>query len=166
MTLRQKCNDELFELYDSDIVLRLRNAKNLRTISESYNSNNSSLQLERGHGQPLRGTAQSELAATKRRIPRFAHEALAPRDPPSGPSHTTAGAGVVRPRRQHRPHRDARALRDPRTWRIDANRESGGGANRKCLVPGSARASFGERTTRAAGGGTEKRWVPTPARWG
>ena len=29
MTLRQKCNDELFELYDSDIVLRLRNAKNL-----------------------------------------------------------------------------------------------------------------------------------------
>ena len=29
MTLRQKCNDELFELYDSDIVLRLHNAKNL-----------------------------------------------------------------------------------------------------------------------------------------
>ena len=29
MTLRQKCNDELFELYDSDIVLRLRNVKNL-----------------------------------------------------------------------------------------------------------------------------------------
>ena len=29
MTLRQKCNDELFELYDSDIALRLRNAKNL-----------------------------------------------------------------------------------------------------------------------------------------
>ena len=29
MTLRQKCNDESFELYDSDIVLRLRNAKNL-----------------------------------------------------------------------------------------------------------------------------------------
>ena len=29
MTLRQKCNDELFELYDSDLILRLRNAKNL-----------------------------------------------------------------------------------------------------------------------------------------
>ncbi|MFC1942646.1 tyrosine-type recombinase/integrase [Chloroflexota bacterium] len=29
MNLRQKCNDELFTLYDSDIILRLRNAKNL-----------------------------------------------------------------------------------------------------------------------------------------
>ncbi len=39
MTLRQKCNDELFELYDSDLILRLRNAKNLsdtRTILAKF----------------------------------------------------------------------------------------------------------------------------------